>query len=242
MDFLQNAYHFIFSEWYFAFLFFFVFFSGMYWVGVYLSQLLIQYLKSKDEVYAIQHAQKKGQISWEIRYSMLSILVFSLQAIPMQYIIQQGFLKVSFEWSWFIFWEIPVLFLWNEIHFYAIHWLLHQKPFFRKIHFIHHKSKEPTVYSIYSFHWIEAFLLGTVIFFPLCVHSFNILSILSLPIMSIILNLAGHCNYEPKRFVGEDFIWRFTYRHTMHHKHSKGNFGFMLDWFDKIFYTELKNT
>lgn len=241
MEILQNAYQFIFSQWYWAFLFFLIFFSGLYGIGVFLSNALLRFLKQREIIYAIQNAKKEGQVKREIRQSFFSIFIFSLQAIPMQWLIQKGFLSVNFDWTWMILWEIPVLFLWNEFHFYAVHWLLHRKWFFKNVHYVHHLSKEPTVYSIYSFHWVEAFLLGTVIFFPLIFHSFNIISLLSLPLMSIILNLAGHCNYEPKSFIGKHGLFRFTYRHTMHHKYSKGNFGFMLNWFDLIFKTQLKN-
>jgi hypothetical protein len=39
---------------------------------------------------------------------------------------------------------------------------MHQKFMMKQIHYIHHKSNIPTVYSVFSFHWIEALLLSTV--------------------------------------------------------------------------------
>ncbi len=239
MNQLENIYHFIFSEWYWSFLFFFLFFSILYFGGTGIASLLLQYLKSEGKIHPIHHNIQKGQIRREIRLSLLSIFIFSIQAIPFPWLIKSGYIQIRFDNTWHCVWEIPVLFLWNEIHFYAVHWLLHRKWFMKNIHYIHHQSKEATVFSVFSFHWVEAFLLGTVIFVPLAFHNFNVFSVLSLPIMSIILNLAGHCNHEGAVKPGEEKTLRIAFRHAMHHKWSQGNFGFMLPWLDKIFNTSL---
>lgn len=48
-----------------------------------------------------------------------------------------------------------------EIGFFYSHWLFHQKPFYRKIHKIHHDFKAPYgICSIYA-HWIEALVGNT---------------------------------------------------------------------------------
>jgi len=239
MNSLESTYQFIFSAWYWAFLFFFVFFSFLYFAGTGIATMVLKKLIKSGKVHPIQQALRKGQVSQEIGRSVVSILVFSLQAIPIPWLIRQGYVAIAFDNAWNCLWEIPVLFLWNEAHFYAVHWLLHRKWFFKHVHYAHHQSKEPTVFSVFSFHWIEAFLLGTVIFVPLAVHHFHILSLLSLPVMSIILNLIGHCNHEFDTGKDHEHVARFTFRHTMHHKWSRGNFGFMLPFFDHLFKTAL---
>lgn len=239
MESLQKIYDFIFAHWWWAFAAFFLFFSMLYFVGIFVASLFLHYLLKKGKVHAIQHAIRKGQKRTEILHSLLSIFIFALQAIPMQWLIHQGFFTISFTNAWNCLWEIPLLFLWNEIHFYTCHWLLHRRWFMKNVHYMHHQSKEPTLYSVFSFHWIEAFLLGTVIFFPLMIHSFHIFSVLSLPVMSIALNLMGHSNHETQTNKDTEAISRFTFRHTMHHKWSNGNFGFMLPWLDHIFKTSL---
>ncbi|MBD0778084.1 sterol desaturase family protein [Maribacter sp. ANRC-HE7] len=194
-------------------------------------------LKEKNVLRPIVDYKKAGQEKVEIKNAMVSILIFALQAIPLQILYQHGAVQFAHTGTLNLLWEIPVLFLWNEIYFYASHWLLHRKWFFMKVHYKHHESREPTLYSVYSFHWFEAFLLGAVIFIPILVYSFHIISILSLPIMSILLNFLGHWNHETETSKNPDYLGRFTFRHTMHHKWSKGNFGFMLPYLDMCFKT-----
>ncbi len=128
--------------------------------------------------------------------------------------------------------EVIVLFFWNEIHFYLIHRLLHQKTLFRWIHREHHLSQITTPYSSFSMHWIEALLLGTVMPIAMFFHSFGVWSLLSLPIMSLVLNAFGHSNLV---------LGDFTKRHALHHQHVNGNFGFFLPWFDQWFDTGVEN-
>ncbi len=239
MEKLEDIYHFIFSEWYWSFLFFFLFFSVLYFGGTLIASTILKGLKRSGKVYPIHTNIQKGQVRREISRSLVSILVFSIQAIIFPWLIRNGYVHIRFDNPLACLWEIPVMFFWNEIHFYAVHWLLHRKWLMKNIHYIHHQSKEATVYSVFSFHWVEAFLLGTVVFFPLAVHSFNVFSVLSLPVMSIILNLVGHCNHEAEVKPGEEDHLRVAFRHAMHHKWSQGNFGFMLPWLDKLFNTSL---
>lgn len=239
MNFLRDSYNLIFSEWYFTAGFFFIFFSLMYFSGAILTEFLVTKLSRDKKLEPIQHALKPNQKSEEIKHSMVSVLVFSLQAIPLQWLVSKGYFEIGFDNYYDIFWQIPMLFLWNEIHFYAVHRLLHQKWFFKNVHFRHHWSKEPTAFSIYSFHWLEAFLLGTVIFFPLIFFKLNIIAALSLPVMSIILNFIGHSNHDHEWKDHEEEWKHFSFRHSMHHKWSKGNFGFMLPFLDQIFNTNL---
>jgi len=238
---LKNLFNFVLSEWYYTSAFFFIFFSIMYFIGTYITELIIK-IKSKDaRIRQIVFAKKPGQTRIEIRNSMLSIVVFSVQAIFFQYLFSIGVYKIRFDQPLHVLWEIPLLFLWNEIHFYIVHRLLHTRWLFKHVHKVHHWSKEPTSYSIYSFHWIEAFLLGTVIFFPLLIHDFQVYSVLSLPIMSIVVNLLGHCNHEIPSDKPSGSFGKYTFRHSMHHKWSNGNFGFMLPFLDSIFHTNVSD-
>ncbi|WKK59888.1 sterol desaturase family protein [Sphingobacterium sp. BN32] len=236
-DFLEQSFQFVLSKWYWTSFFFFVFFSLLYFLGAAITDYLVK--RKEPDLKKIVNASKKGQRAKEIRNSLISILVFSIQAILFQQLFAMGIFQVGFDQPWNCLWEIPVLFLWNEVHFYCMHWLLHRKWMIRNVHRVHHWSVEPTAYSIYSFHWVEAFMLGTVIFFPLFVHNFQIYSLLSLPLMSLLVNLLGHCNHELSDESDPSSFSKYTFRHSMHHKYGKGNFGFMLPWIDQLFGTQL---
>ncbi len=241
-QFIEKAFHLVLSQWYYTSLFFFLFFSLLYFLGAFLTEWIID--RKNPPLAKIVLAEKQGQRRKEILNSLSSILVFSLQAIAFQYLFAKGIFKVAFDQPWACIWEIPLLFLWNELHFYAMHWLLHRRWLLRHVHRVHHWSVEPSAYSIYSFHWFEAFLLGTVIFFPLFFHNFQAYSLLSLPLLSVIVNLLGHCNHELSEAHNPAAFSKYTFRHSMHHKYGKGNFGFMFPWLDQLFGTQLpkKNT
>ena len=234
---ISSAIDYIFSEWWLTFLFTLLFFTVLYFGGIALMQTILGRLSNRNIVRPIIQFEYTGQWRTEIKNSMFSILVFALQAIPLQLLYTQDIIIIGRTGIWNCLWEIPLLLLWNEVYFYASHWLLHRPWFFKNVHHEHHLSKEPTLYSVYSFHWFEAFLLGAVIFLPLLIHPFHVISVLSLPVMSISLNLLGHCNHETETDRSPDYITRFTFRHTMHHKWSRGNFGFMLPYFDMMFNT-----
>ena len=234
----EATFQFILSKWYYTSAFFFLFFSLLYAIGTWLTEWIILHYKKKWNLVQVVHAKKPGQTAVEIRNSLISIFVFSLQAIPFQLLYSNGYFAVGFNDPWQCLWEIPLLFFWNELHFYLCHWLLHRKLLFKHVHKTHHWSKEPSSYSIYSFHWIEAFMLGSVIFFPVFLHNFQAYSLISLPIMSIFINLLGHCNHELPSNLESRSFWKFTFRHSMHHKWAKGNYGFMLTIFDQIFQTK----
>ncbi len=236
---INSTVAYVFSEWWLTFVFTFLFFTVLYFGGILLMNSLLSILKKKNAVQSIVDYKKPGQEKVEVKNSMVSILIFALQAIPLQLLYENGYFQFGQNGILNCLWEIPLLFLWNEVYFYSSHWLLHQPPFFMKVHYMHHASREPTLYSVYSFHWFEAFLLGAVIFLPVLVYPFHILSVLSLPTMSILLNFLGHWNHEGETTKSPDYLGRFTFRHTMHHKWSKGNFGFMLPYLDMIFKTAI---
>ena len=216
----------------------FVFFNILYWASAYGSKWLLQWLYKKQLIISVDnHALYPGQARTEIRNSLISIIVFSLQGIFIQRGIEHGWLHISYDINWYCLPQMLILFLWNEVHFYFVHRLLHIPWLTRKVHRVHHHSKEPTVFSTYSFHWAEAFLLGTVIIFPLSVYPFQVAALLFLPVMSIILNTLGHCNYDLFPRAGLHSAFKFSSRHSMHHKKVKGNYGFMLPWFDVLFHT-----
>jgi sterol desaturase/sphingolipid hydroxylase (fatty acid hydroxylase superfamily) len=116
------------------------------------------------------------------------------------------------------------------LHFFAVHWLMHRPLMMRKVHYIHHQSKVPTVYSIYSFHWIEAVLLSSV---PLTILPFLPISFVAValyPIASVLINYAGHCNYRFGSGHGPG-LFKFGTNHNEHHFRNKKNFGFLFQYF-----------
>ncbi|WP_058834501.1 sterol desaturase family protein [Luteimonas abyssi] len=180
-----------------------------------------------------------GQIRREIFASTGSILVFGIGLLLPWALLVMGWANLAWHApGWRIALEIALLFLWNELHFYACHRLLHTRPL-RRVHAHHHRSHVPTPFSTYAFHPVEAAMLGSVPLLPMLAHDFSPWALLALPVMSIALNAFGHSNYEIGRRRPATGWAAASRRHQQHHAHYHGNFGFLLGAFDRWFGTAL---
>jgi Delta7-sterol 5-desaturase len=183
------------------------------------------------------HPQKKGQIANEIKRSFYSIAVFALYGVITLACEQLGWLHIIWQFTWqSLIVDLVVLFLWNEIHFYICHRLLHQRWLYRHVHVHHHRSVIPSPFSTYSFHWFEAILLSSVMISCMTFYTLSFPAMMVFPLLSLVLNNIGHMNYEIFKWKGIN-TFASCQRHTLHHLKGHVNFGFFLPWLDKIFQT-----
>lgn len=175
---------------------------------------------------------RKNQIKTEKKHSFISLIVFGFSAWPIIYLLRNEIIELpQSTWTSTLI-GLVILNLWNEIHFYAVHRLMHIPFFMKNVHVTHHKSVVPTVYSVFSFHWIEASLLSTVPLTAILIFPLAPLAIFLYPTTSILLNFAGHCNYRRSKKLP---VLNFATRHSTHHKKGSSHLGFALNIFDKIF-------
>lgn len=212
----------------------FVYFFFLYFIVGFLFLQVCRFLEKRGIVHRI--AEGATQIRYEIKYSLQSIAIFGFSSLPVIFLIRTGTISISENTFLNVIVGLIVLNLWNEIHFFVIHRLMHTPFFMKRVHVVHHRSKIPTVFSVYSFHWFEALLLSTV---PLSIAPFvpfAPLAIFLYPLCSILLNFAGHCNY---RFgEGEGKSWKyFAIVHNQHHRKGRRSYGFVLNFLDKLFNT-----
>ncbi|MDX5395379.1 MAG: sterol desaturase family protein [Hymenobacteraceae bacterium] len=194
-----------------------------------------KFLERRKVLHKISSGQvSRKQVSTEIKRSVSSILVFGFSGIPIVYLIRTGHIVLLEDNLYNILFGVLLLSLWNELHFFVVHRLMHLPYFMKRVHYVHHQSKVPTVYSVYSFHWFEALLLSTV---PLTIAPFVPLPALAFvfyPLASILLNFSGHCNYRFGNGRGSNWVF-FATRHNEHHYKGKNNYGFATHYLDKIY-------
>lgn len=173
------------------------------------------------------------QLQREFGASALSILIFGIGLIVPWGLLRQGWAQLAVNPSiWRVLVEVALLFFWNELHFYASHRLLHTR-WLRRFHGIHHRSHIATPFSTYAFHPVEALMLGGVPLIPMLLHDFSFVALLSLPILSVMLNNLGHSNYEASRSAPALGWLGASRRHHLHHACYHGNYGFLLEVFDR---------
>ncbi len=211
-----------------------VYFLLLYFGLGYVFLGVCKFLNKKNILHKIVDKEVSGnQIRREMVHSLKSIIVFGFSAFPLIMLIRLGYIQLMPDTLFNIIWGVALLSIWNEVHFFVIHRLMHLPFFMKHIHFIHHKSVTPTVFSVYSFHWVEALLLSTV---PLTLAPFISLSAIAIflyPLASIILNFSGHCNYRFGKGKGADWVLLGTHHNDHHHKFTS-NYGFALNFLDTL--------
>jgi len=122
---------------------------------------------------------------------------------------------------WFIAW-ILIIPLWREFHFYWIHRLIHWKPLYRYIHYLHHKNYNPNPWSGMAMHPAETWLYLSVclIHWVIPSHPFHFL----FDLQHAGLGPAhGHHGFE-----GPIVYNKFhtgSYFHYLHHRYFECNYG-----------------
>lgn len=180
---------------------------------------------------------KPTQIRSEVTYSLRSILCFGLGILVPWAMIKFNItsLQVISNAEKIII-DSFILIIWNDIHFYFSHRLLHEK--FKKSHGLHHQSHTATPFSAYSMSITEALLLGSVMPIAMPFHNFSLVSLLFLPVWSILINTLAHsnCNLFPN--AKEDTILGFIKHHQSHHSHYHGNYSFFFHQLDQWLNTD----
>lgn len=211
-----------------------LYFSMLYFGMGFLFRKICKILLQRGMLHKISHDEvKQNQVAFEIKNSLISILVFATSGIPIIFLYRQGYIHVLPNTLEYILLSLLLLNIWNEIHFFFIHRLLHHPFLMKKVHYIHHRSLIPTVYAVYSFHWIEATLLSTVQLTLLAFTPLSSLAIFIYPINSILFNLSAHCNH---RFgAGQSNKWlAFATKHHKHHSERLKNYGFVTFILDQL--------
>ena len=181
-----------------------------------------------------------GQVARELRQSAVSVLIFGLGMVFPWGLLQLGWAQLAVDaGGWRIAAEILALAAWNDVHFWINHRLLHTRML-RRFHGPHHRSMVCTPFSTYSFHPIEALMLGNVILLPMLVHDFSFWSLAAVPVFSLFFNNVGHANYDFFAKVSYNHWFAASRRHHLHHACHRGNYGFQFTFMDRLFKTRLK--
>jgi Delta7-sterol 5-desaturase len=177
----------------------------------------------------------------DIFFSLLSVALFATVAYFTFFLarpynnIHYGHIS-DYGYGWFALSFCWMLFL-HDTWFYWMHRLMHHPALFKTVHLIHHKSTNPSPWTAYAFHPLEALIeagIAPLIAFTLPVNRFAFMFFM---LFQILYNVYGHLGYElyPKGFAGSRIgRWINTgTAHNMHHKFFKGNYGLYFLFWDR---------
>lgn len=188
---------------------------------------------------------KKNQLKTEVRWSLLSSIIFSIAGTITVILWQKGYTKVYTDADLYGWWYLPlsliIFMLAHETYYYWIHRWMHIPSVYRIVHKIHHDSKIASPFTAFSFHPWEA--LFQAIFLPLMLmilpmHYYVIVVQLVIMTISSVIN---HLDIEiyPKNSRNTFGKWVIgATHHSLHHKQFKYNFGLYFTFWDRIKKTE----
>ncbi|NLR77871.1 sterol desaturase family protein [Chitinophaga eiseniae] len=193
----------------------------------------------------LKQATKKDFLR-EIWYSMQSTLVFTIITVILLFTPVRKFTLVYDHLNDFPLWYIGVSLvaslILHDTYFYWMHRLLHHRQLFKRTHLVHHESTNPSPWTSYSFHVLEAVAEGGILVLIVSVMPMHPLTVLLFTISGFIINVYGHLGYElmPENF---RYTWWFevlntSVHHNLHHKKFKGNYGLYFRVWDRIMGTE----
>lgn len=184
----------------------------------------------------------KKQIANEIRYSLISSLIFALSGLILGILWQEGLTQIYTKFNEFSLWYLAlsfvVLTIIHEVYFYFTHVWMHKPGLYQKIHAVHHASVKTSPWASFSFHPYEAIVHA--VFLPLMavvipLHPVIIIVYLTFMTLTAISN---HLGVEIIGYKWMRDLFISGEHHSLHHKRMKINFGLYYTFMDKIMGTE----
>lgn len=184
----------------------------------------------------------------DIMWSMITITIFAtvilLTMVKYKHLTNLYTDIDEYGYPYMIFSFFWMLFL-HDTWFYWWHRAMHHPFLFKHIHLVHHKSTNPSPWTAYAFHPLEALIevgIHPLIAFTLPIYT-PALGLFFL--FQIFYNVYGHLGFElyPKGFHNHWFgKWINTsVAHNLHHKKFDGNYGLYLLFWDRMMGTLRKD-
>ncbi|TNF87206.1 MAG: sterol desaturase family protein [Gammaproteobacteria bacterium] len=162
------------------------------------------------------------------------VTVWSAYEVLMMWALANGYAPMiswpaGFLWLPLMIFLIPI---WETIYFFLIHRLLHWRPLYRKVHYLHHRNLNVGPWSGLSMHPLEHLLyLGSVmIHWIIPANPFLIIYHLQYFTLSA---ATTHTGYAGVSIDGRNWLRLGTFHHQMHHRFFECNYGGLEVPFDK---------
>jgi lathosterol oxidase len=179
--------------------------------------------------------------SRDFLYSVVSVAIFAGIATFTFFVIKpytNMYSNVSDYPLWYFGLSMVWMFFLHDAYFYWSHRFMHHPKVFKYVHLIHHKSTNPSPWTAYAFHPLEAIieaLIVPIIAFTIPTHY---LAITLYMLFQIVYNVYGHLGFEimPKKF-NNHFIGKWmntSVAHNMHHKYFNDNYGLWTTIWDRM--------
>ncbi|MCM4155947.1 sterol desaturase family protein [Gramella sp. AN32] len=207
------------------------------------------YIKNKEKFQPKKlstRPYKKAQFKSEIKWSLISSVIFAITGAFLFFLYQKGFTQIYLDLNpkdiWYFPLSLIVAPLIHETYYYWLHRWMHKPWIYRKVHKVHHDSLTPSPWTAFSFHPWEAILEAIIlplllILLPLHI-SVVVLYLLIMTVSSVInhLDIEIYSEKFQKSLFGKMLIG--ATHHHFHHAEFKTNYGLYFTFWDKWMNTE----
>lgn len=200
--------------------------------------------KNKFKTLKIQnnHPERK-QILKELKYSIITLLIYSSGVWIFLYWLKKGYTKNyseidEFGLPYFLL-SIFIMIVLHDAYSYWTHRLIHHKKLFKYVHLLHHTFKNPSPWCAFAFHPLESILTLGIIPMIIFLIPWHHSALIVFVTIMIFYDTFVHLGYNIKLF--KIFQWQNTSEdHDVHHRNSKFNFGLYFTFWDRLMGTYLK--
>lgn len=182
----------------------------------------------------------------EIWHSMQTTLVFTVISVVLLFTPARQFTQLYRHIDdyplWYMGVSLVLSLVVHDTYFYWMHRLLHHPKLFKATHLVHHKSTNPSPWTSYSFHLLEAVAEGGVLVVLVCIMPMHPLTVVLFTITGFMINVYGHLGYEiMPRWFRHSWLFQLlnsSVHHNLHHSRFKGNYGLYFRIWDRLMGTE----
>jgi sterol desaturase/sphingolipid hydroxylase (fatty acid hydroxylase superfamily) len=183
------------------------------------------------------------QVRNDVIYSLLTLLIYSGTSGIVLYWYKKGYTKIYLAVNeygiFYLICSILIMIALHDTYFYWTHKLMHTSKSLYKFHKIHHLSHNPTPWSAFAFHPIEALIsLGIIpiIIFTIPIHPLALLLFLTFMTFYNVFIHLGYKIIPEKRTNNHVKKWQnTTTNHDLHHQIGGGfNYGLYSSIWDRF--------
>lgn len=185
---------------------------------------------------------KKSELLREVKFSSLTTMIFLLPTFVVVGAKDLGFSKIYYQWDelgigWYAV-SYLIVFLLHDTYFYWSHRAMHSKLLYKHFHHTHHLSKEPSPLAAFAFHPLEAVTESLIFIIIPLIMPVHYSVIVLFTLFSLFMNIYGHLGFnlfkpETLRKWPLNMFGHSTH-HSWHHRYQKGNYGFYLQFWDRM--------
>jgi lathosterol oxidase len=124
---------------------------------------------------------------------------------------------------WFVLWIIAIP-MFNSMHFYLIHRLLHWPVLYKRFHSLHHRNVNVGPWAGISMHPLEHvfYFSSVLIHWVIASHPVHVIYNLQFQSLNAVY---GHCGFENLLIGGKRRLALGTFYHQLHHRFFECNYG-----------------